>query len=224
MASKKEASEMAVLLINNYVREADRKIKRYLEALKALTDERIDVMRFCDVKPDMELPKDVKAIILSGSEAYLSRLEDRLFFEDLLAFIRKANTPLLGICFGHQLIALAFGAEVVSMRQTLKEPKEVVVEEPDEIFSSWRRGDKLLVAEWHSDEVAKLPEGFVRLASSDYCAIEAMKHVERPVYGVQFHPERRPADWPSREPWHGLYVLYNFLDLSGVTARRPKPL
>ena len=215
---------MTVLLINNYVREADRKIKRYLKALGALTDEEVEVVRFCDVRPDMELPGDVKAVILSGSEAYLSRLEDRLFFEDVLAFIRGADVPLLGICFGHQLIALAFGAEVISMRQALTEPKEVVVEEPDDIFSSWRRGDKLLVAEWHSDEVAGLPEGFVRLASSDYCSIEAMKHVERPVYGVQFHPERRPADWPSGEPWHGLYVLYNFLNLSEVAARRPKPL
>ena len=215
---------MAVLLVNNYVREAKSKIKRYIESLRMLTDEEIRLLRFYDVKSELELKKDIKAIILSGSEAYLSKFEDRLFFEGVLAFIRKTDVPLLGICFGHQLIALAFGAEVVSMRRALTEPKEVVVEEPDEIFASWQKGDKLLVAERHSDEVAELPEGFVRLASSDYCPIEAMKHVERPVYGVQFHPERRPADWPSDEPWHGLYVLYNFLDLSGVTARRPKPL
>ncbi len=210
---------MTILLVNNYLREPERKLRRCLEVLSALTDERVEVIRFHDIRPGFRPSDDVKAIVLSGSEAYLSRPEDRPFFVGVLELIRNAEVPVLGICFGHQLIGLAFGAEVVSVGRTLKDPKEVVVEEPDDIFASWKRGDKLLVAERHSDEVAQLPEGFVRLAWSDYCAIEAMRHVERPIYGVQFHPERRPAEWPPDKPWDGLRVIRNFLSVAGVAVR-----
>jgi len=209
---------MAVLLVNNYLSRPEAKIRRYVEALEAISDAELQVVRFCDVGPELwaELEGQVEAVVLSGSEACLSRLGDRAFFEQEAAFVRLAEVPVLGICFGHQLIAWAFGAEVISLPKPLTEPKEVVVEVPDRIFASWRPGDKLYVAEWHQDAVEALPPGFVRLATSGFCRVEAMMHLRRPIYGVQFHPERRPGDWPG-ESWDGLQVLRNFLAAAGLT-------
>lgn len=214
---------MTILLVNNYLRRPQAKIKRYVKALRAMTDEPIEVRRFQDVGPDMGL-EGVKAIVLSGSEACLSKHEDRPLFTGILAFLRKVRLPTLGICFGHQLIGFAFGADVVAMRKPVNQPEEVVVEVSDDIFASWLPGDKLLVAESHGDELASLPAGFVRLATSSSCLIEAIKHLNRPIYGVQFHPERRPEGWPADREWPGLQVLRNFLALAGLASSRPKHL
>ena len=205
---------MVIMLVNNYISRPDRRIKRCLEVLRSLTDEEIEVVRFCDIKPGLEAGGEVKAIVLSGSEACLSKLDQRPFFEGEMELVRRARVPVLGICFGHQLIGLAFGAEVVSGPLRDK-PKEVVIEVPDDIFSSWSPGEKIIVSERHRDELAQLPPGFVRLATSRSCQIEAMRHLRRPIYGVQFHPERRPGDRVGR--WDGLEVLKNFLSLSGLT-------
>ena len=206
---------MAILLVNNYISQPEARIRRYVEALKAITDAEIHVVRFCDIGPDFKPEVPVEAVVLSGSQACLSRMEDRAFFRGEADFVRKLRVPVLGICFGHQLIAWAFGAEVIAMPRPATEPKHVVIEVPDHIFASWGPGDKIYVSEWHRDKVAHLPPGFMRLATSDFCEIEAMMHLRRPIYGVQFHPERRPRDWEG-ERWDGLEVLKNFLSLAGL--------
>ena len=63
---------------------------------------------------------------------------------------------------------------------------------------------------WHShfDEVKKLPPDFEATASNETCPIQAMQHKERPVFGVQFHPELFDEDFPD-----GRRVLENFLEL-----------
>ena len=206
---------VAILLVNNYIHKAEEKIRRYKEVLEALSGTEVMVERFHKIRPGYKPEKPIEAVVLSGSEAYLSRPEDRAFFEGEIEFVRRIKVPLLGICFGHQLIGLAFGAEVIQGPERA-EPKEVVVEVPDHIFASWEPGDKLFVAERHRDELAQLPPGFVRLATSGQCRIEAMGHLRRPIFGVQFHPERRPEAW--MEEWDGLKVLANFIQLSRITS------
>jgi len=61
---------------------------------------------------------------------------------------------------------------------------------------------------WHShcDEVKELPPSFRRIASNETCAIQAMRHARRPLFGVQFHPELFNLEHPD-----GRRVLANFL-------------
>jgi len=63
---------------------------------------------------------------------------------------------------------------------------------------------------WHShfDEVKELPKGFRRTASNEICPIQAMAHAERPLFGVQFHPELFDAEHPAGEK-----ILENFLEM-----------
>jgi len=88
--------------------------------------------------------------------------------------------------------------------------------EPDEIFHSWETGKEITVCQSHQDYVADLPSNFVRLAESDTCKIEAMKHRNKPIYGVQAHIERATDQSPD-----GRRVMENFVSLV-VDKRKPK--
>lgn len=97
------------------------------------------------------------------------------------------EVPILGICLGHQLIAKVFGGEVRRGRAGEYSEVEIVVDDPDLLFRNLPRRFKAWAS--HMDEVSRLPDGFEILAHSEVCEIEAMKHKEYPLFGVQFHPE-----------------------------------
>ena len=102
-------------------------------------------------------------------------------------YIKDVDVPVLGICLGHQLIAKAFEGEVETGTQGGYASVSVQVIEEDEIL----KGLGPTINTWasHADKVSRMPDGFVQLARSDICEIEAMKHPDRPIYGVQWHPE-----------------------------------
>ena len=130
--------------------------------------------------------------------------------------IHQASQPILGVCGGHQQIALAYGAPVALMQRL----------EPGEGYEGAKRErgyfevetntvgvfkdlpEKITVWHSHCDEVKELPPGFERTASNETCEIQAMQHKERPLFGVQFHPELFNEKFPS-----GKHVIENFLAL-----------
>jgi GMP synthase (glutamine-hydrolysing) len=130
--------------------------------------------------------------------------------------IMNAPQPMLGVCGGHQQIALAFGAPVDLMGRM----------EPGEGYEGAKRERGYFPVEtsdsglfknlpseitvWHShfDEVKALPTGFRGTAANETCAIQAMEHTERPLFGVQFHPELFDEEHPD-----GRKVLENFLKI-----------
>lgn len=118
----------------------------------------------------------------------------------------KIRMPLLGICYGHQMIAHAFGAKVDKGKSAEYGMGEVEIVDEDVIFKGVSR--KIRAWTSHYDEAKELPKGFSRLARSSTCEIEAMRHDSRPVFGVQFHPEV----WHTE---HGELILRNFLEISG---------
>ena len=130
--------------------------------------------------------------------------------------IRNARQPILGVCGGHQQIAIAYGAPVDVMKRLgpgfgyencLRERGYFDIETDGEgIFAGLP--NRLSVWHSHFDEVKELPEGFRATASNETCAIQAMQHTSRPVFGVQFHPELFDDEHPD-----GRSVVENFLEL-----------
>ena len=152
-------------------------------------------------------------IILSGqSHPWTNYSKEAL--AGIFEVIRKAPQPILGVCGGHQQIALVFGAPVDLMERL----------EPGEGYQGARRergyfpvetsGTEIFkdlpkqITVWHShfDELKELPKGFRRTAWNESCPIQAMEHTQRPVFGVQFHPELFDDAHPD-----GRRVLENFL-------------
>jgi GMP synthase (glutamine-hydrolysing) len=132
-----------------------------------------------------ELAKeDINGLVLSGGAPRIG-LEDTLGNID--EYLEKANFPILGICAGHQYMARFFGGAAKPAEKPEFGKIELIILKEDEIFKGVPK--KSIVWESHNDEVTKLPSGFICLAQSESCKIQAMKHKNKPFYGLQFHPE-----------------------------------
>jgi GMP synthase (glutamine-hydrolysing) len=151
------------------------------------------------------------------------------FFQELKFIVEEMKVPVVGICGGHQAIALAFGGKVGPIRggeddcfpygknPTERGRKDVHVIQGDSLFAGM--GKSLNLVQNHFDEVKRLPPGFVHLAGNGLSPYQIIKHPTMPVYGVQAHTEYSMASRPD-----GGNLLRNFLRIAQMhnrTARRP---
>ncbi|MBI4513830.1 MAG: glutamine-hydrolyzing GMP synthase [Gemmatimonadetes bacterium] len=114
------------------------------------------------------------------------------------------GVPVLGICYGMQLIAHLEGGDVRRAARREYGRAEIEILDPDILFSGFGRGEK--VAAWmsHGDQVEVPPKGYRVMASTPTAPVAAFRAEHRPVFGVQFHPE--VAHTPR-----GAEMLCNFL-------------
>lgn len=131
------------------------------------------------------LQENIKGIILTGS---LDSVNDNYkWIEEELSFIGDAinrEIPILGICFGHQLLGKYFGVNIE--RKAFKGGSiEIKLVQNDVLFKGVTN---FKVPVSHGEHVSEIPNNFELLATSDYCKIQAMKHKDLAVYGIQFHP------------------------------------
>jgi GMP synthase (glutamine-hydrolysing) len=145
----------------------------------------------------LELPAGTQGVIVSGSPLSLTRPEPWMdeVAEELLR-IGERGTPVLGVCFGHQLLGRAAGSQVVRNPKG-REMGTVRVQltpagRTDPLFRGWVPEDGLAdVQATHVDSVDPVPPGAVLLASNERCATQALR-LSDAVASVQFHPELRP--------------------------------
>jgi GMP synthase (glutamine-hydrolysing) len=135
-------------------------------------------------------------IVLSG-QSHPWDLYSADSLDGVFEVIHLATQPILGVCGGHQQMALAFGAPVGLMARLEPGAGYAGAKRERGFLEIETNGEGLFaglparVTVWHShcDEVKELPEGFRRTALNETCAIQAMQHTELPLFGVQFHPE-----------------------------------
>ncbi len=124
-----------------------------------------------------------KALILSGgpSSVYSPNAPK------IPDWVLELRIPILGICYGHQLLATMLGGAVERGKGEYGRVEVEIVRE-DPLFKGWNKIEVVWMS--HSDYVAKLPPDLEVLAlSRDTGYIAAFRHREKPIYGVQFHPE-----------------------------------
>lgn len=122
------------------------------------------------------------AILSGGSQIELVGNEEK--FEKEFQFIKNSRIPIIGICFGCELLAVAFGGTLKKLGNKHKGIKEISLTDTEHF------GSKSLISvfENHSWIIDVLPSEFEVLAESTD-GPEAIKHKKRPIYGLQFHPE-----------------------------------
>jgi GMP synthase (glutamine-hydrolysing) len=122
-------------------------------------------------------------IIVSGAPILITKTNPQPYL-DHLNFLKDHPFPVLGICFGHQILgmlhgATAFECEPARANMTIDKRGESM------IFSDI---DDFSFNQDHCEAIG-LPENWIHLASSRVCLNEAMEHPGKPIFGVQFHPE-----------------------------------
>jgi GMP synthase (glutamine-hydrolysing) len=146
-----------------------------------------------------------KAVILSGGPA--SVFEEGAPRPD--RGLWAGGVPVLGICYGQQLMAHELGGEVVPASRREYGPAAIYVEGEDGIFHGLAREQPVWMS--HGDSIVRPPDGFRTFASSDSTPHAAFADTARGLYGIQFHPE--VAHTPA-----GRDILRNFV--VGVAGAR----
>jgi anthranilate synthase component 2 len=123
----------------------------------------------------------------------------------------EAGIPLLGVCLGHQTIGQAFGGRVVRCHEIVHGKMGAMHHEGKGIFAGLP--SPFLATRYHSLVVEResLPDCLEVTATLADGTIMGLRHREKPIEGVQFHPESIASE-------HGHQLLRNFLDLAKVPA------
>jgi GMP synthase (glutamine-hydrolysing) len=212
----KRERQIAGLAIQNIVSNVERLVKEPVTQIVHVSGLAEAVVEFC---PD--------AIVLSGTLRDFDYYQPEIL-ANFAAFIRSTRIPVLGICGGHQLVGLSFGARVVtldSQEQRDRRNNRVVeyqyrfvriIDPADPIFAGidnpqsgvWqdytKEGRILRVWQNHGLQLDRVPDGFKLLATSYLCKNQMMvkRADDQLIYSVQFHLEKSFEDWnQSRTRW-----------------------
>lgn len=146
--------------------------------------------------------KNWEKAIISGAPILLSQIDDTTLYVQQAKALLNLEIPLLGVCFGHQIIGIAHGASCF-MGEEDRANQVITKVQDDPIFEGL--DSEFEMSQDHCEYI-NLPEGFIHLGKSQVTEIEAMKHHSKPIYGCQFHPEVSGSN--------GLQFLKNFLKIN----------
>ncbi len=193
-----------ILMVDNY----DSFTWNLVQEIAQLTDEALEVVRNDADTVDGLLARRPRAIVVSPGPG---RPEDAGVTPELVE--RAAGVPLLGICLGHQALAMVHGGRIVRAPEPVHGKTSAIRHVGEGLF----RGlpDPMVATRYHSLVVDRetLPEDLEVTAWTDDGLVMGLSHRQRPHHAVQFHPE----SYLTRD---GMALLANFLELAGVPVDR----
>ena len=165
---------------------------------------------YCEVHPfnySITLSEDIKGIVLSGSPFSVN--DDNAPIPELNKFVGKV--PVLGICYGAQLIAKINGGEVVKSKiREYGRAKLVNINADSKLMKNVPEGSQVWMS--HGDSILQLPQGFKIVASTESIPMAAYENPVQKIYAVQFHPEVYHSEC-------GKQILSNYVkDICGCTG------
>ena len=164
-----------------------------------------ECMVYSEIHPYNISRKDIerfnpKGIILSGSPASVHDRDAPRISEELL----ETGLPVLGICYGMQLMVELFRGEVENSRDREFGNAQLYIDDHTDLFQGINNRADIQVWMSHGDRVKVLPPDFTVIAHSTNSPVAAIRSQKRPIFGVQFHPE--VVHTPQ-----GKQILENFL-------------
>lgn len=158
----------------------------------------------CDITADEVRALKPAALILSGGPA-------SVYAEDAPSIdpaIFEIGLPVLGFCYGHQIMAVTLGGEVAHSEVGEYGPATIERERESALFNATPLEQTVWMS--HRDAVDRVPEGFTVTSRTEVCPVASMECPERKLYSTQFHPEVRHTEY-------GQQILSNFLfDICGL--------
>lgn len=189
---------MKLLLVNN-TSPKDREFNDPLrKVLRSLSD--FDEIDFNLLPSPEKINNDYSSVIISGCPKHYSNdeIDKRApYFE----WLRNFTKPLMGICLGHQIIGRLFGAKVIYDKELENGTYTIQTIKNDPIVNTLPNTFKAALL--HSCSIT-VPESFLHIAQSRKCKNQIMRHSEKMIYGLQFHPERSRV---------GITIFKNFIEI-----------
>jgi len=145
---------------------------------------------------------DADAIVLSGGAPNVATEAKAMGNNSI--YIDRFNGPILGVCAGMQFICEHFGGTLGPGASPEFGAVPLKVTDNTDLFDGLPSEFRVWAS--HNDEVKTIPDNFTVLAHSDACPHEAVRHMQRPIYGVQFHPEVEHTEY-------GVDIFKNFLKI-----------
>ena len=157
---------------------------------------------YCEIHPYNKVPDlnaDVKGVILSGSPHSVREEEaPEVDFQSI-----SANYPLLGVCYGAQLIAQKSGGNVMPSKiREYGRANLSFVNHDNNLLAAVSPNSQVWMS--HGDTISEVPSNFEIIASTDSVKVAAYHVTGTNTYGIQFHPEVTHST-------EGKHLLYNFL-------------
>jgi GMP synthase (glutamine-hydrolysing) len=149
---------------------------------------------------------NVKGLVFSGGPASVYEPNAPRCDPNVL----DLNVPVLGLCYGHQLIAQIAGGKVEPAKHREYGIAYVTIDKPIGVLKRLDRKEKVWMS--HGDTVFSLPAEYEVLAHTENCPVAAFRHKKKPIYGLQWHPEVVHTE-------KGMQMLRNFIfEVSGCEA------
>ena len=145
---------------------------------------------------------NVDALVLSGGSPHVSIESDKMGLNS--EYIDELDIPILGICAGFQFMCSHLGADLMQAKIPEFGQATLIIDKENELFDQLPK--TFTVWESHNDEVTNTPDCIEILAHTENCEVEAVKVKDKPLYGVQFHPEVENTE-------HGADIFKNFLKI-----------
>lgn len=153
---------------------------------------------------NLEKYKEYSALVFSGGPSSVYSLNAPSINPEVL----NLGIPILGICYGHQLVTYLLGGKVQTTSKmeygdtkvTLCDKDCLLTQNLESVQQVWMS---------HGDEVTELPEGFYKFAESEHCEFAGVYNPIKKIYGLQFHPE-------VTHTVNGKIFLENFLNIANV--------
>lgn len=178
----------------------------------SLIARRIRELEFCSIlcneKNFKFIPEKTLGIILSGSHESISSGVGKNLISIIMSINEQYGTPILGICYGKQLICNYFGS-IVESKNSEYGYTQIDIDNNSKFFGiNDFFSDKKKFPVWmsHGDSVKSLPKNFTIIASSSSCNSVAVENKNRNIFGLQFHPEVEHTKF-------GLQMIKNFLSI-----------
>ncbi len=183
---------MNVLLINNntyYKKRLEDLLKRH-----QLTIISYDELSGFDVGSYDVIVLSGGGIMSEGRKRSLKRFSH--LYQDQIKLVCEANVPIVGICLGCQIIGYAYGAELRRYFKTLRKGVfPIVAISQNNIMAGKEEAKVYQSNHWI---ITELPNDLICIAASNE-GVEIIKHRDKPIWGVQFHPERGRSGGSGRK-------------------------
>ena len=156
------------------------------------------------------LDNKVKGVVLSGGPATVTKKN----YPKISQKVFSLNLPILGICYGLQLVALNFKGKVKQSTKQREFGKSILVKKNNSILTkNFFTKSKQIVWMSHQDSVYKIPKGFIKVASTNNSSLSIIENKKKKIYGIQFHPEVTHTK-------NGKIILKNFVfDICGAKRK-----